>query len=507
MAEPQSLRSPRSYLRFVNAGCGVLLIAFLVNNATVTPRSGKPDDPSRFADYLLVLQSSRYSEVTGQQDPGSAYPPITSAMRLAWASVGYERSAWAWVGLNVLAAIGCVCLALRLGQLGAHPLRYALSLAAVLAVGYYVEWDLRSCNCNFIYLFLVLLATSFLARMEESDSGERIGVGAASSGRWWLALGAGTTLAASVAVKLYSVLFGIYLLWRRRYRVLLAAAITTVLLFVLIPVSYWGFGGAYRLTAGWLEVVRATDSTHTPRDFCGYLVSTQRTLLVLLGDVPSSTCLVSEPWSDDAVFALTKATQSIWLVGVVAVIAAGGGPQTSRRMRLTLDCSALLLLPLPLGPLLQPHHLVVTLLPMVLFVRFLADGSQCRWLRLVLLAIAAGGWLLLEAGPRGDYRGIGGAHSHSDDSARDLARKTARLRGSPFVGPRQKRSPACTASAREVAAIGISRRLGRVMAWRRSVELLHADATRRWSFPNGLGAENTDPPDRLTTRYPKASGR
>ena len=109
---------------------------------------------------------------------------------------------------------------------------------AFAAVNYYLLWDLRVININSFYLVLVLLA----AWCWQKDRPTL----------------AGLLFAVSVSVKIYSIVFSLYLLLRKEWRVAWAMAISLVLLFVAVPVLCFGWHDAISLSRMWINVLRAT---------------------------------------------------------------------------------------------------------------------------------------------------------------------------------------------------------------------------------------------------------
>jgi len=174
------------------------------------------------------------------------YPPPAVLLWNGFAKLGYPAGAVTWLALLFTSLAGSFLLAMRITNkepapraLFEPPSGLILALAFA-ATEYYSLWDLHVVNTNSIYLFLVLI------------------------GLWcWLCnqrVLAGLLLAASVALKIYSIVFLPFLLLRREWRLASAMLLSLVLFFVAVPTSWFGIGGALEITRNWLHTVSSARS-------------------------------------------------------------------------------------------------------------------------------------------------------------------------------------------------------------------------------------------------------
>lgn len=401
------------------------------------------------ADYSLNYSFSTEVLAAGSYPAGFTYPLPSVLFRAALGSLGMAPSAILWLVLSLIAFVVSNWVCLELLEIRG-PLRRALALLlAFLSVRYYLEWDLLAFNCNLLYLALVLT-----------------GVYAMSQGRGWLA---GLLLAASVGLKLYSIVFLPYLVYRRRFRESAWMAVGLLISFLLLPALLLGPSKTAHLTMAWSQELRAAAGDPSfPLTFHAYVIAPQKWLHFILS---TRTLPDAAGWLDlefATVQQVAKCWKVLWLTGV-AFYFFRWRPALCDREMLLRDAAALMLMTLPISPLLQPHHCVVLLVPGYLFAQLVlmengtarmlgaaprlwqgvADslgdtdclppasgsmrkpkaspwGSACNrasnvclrilhaiplanWNgpRMLGAAVLLAGVLLLELGPAGEYRGIG----------------------------------------------------------------------------------------------------
>jgi hypothetical protein len=213
----------------------------------------------------------------------------------------------------------------------------ALGAIALVFCDSPVSWDLRLGNTNLVYLGLILAGYALLSR------------------RRWLA---GSLLALSISVKLFSGLLLLWLLVNGPRAALYAAAIAIAALWVVLPVVLFGAGRTVSLYAGWREQLRVISglgvypyiaSTHHGPP----LVTLRRAIMVLSGaqpDAPFTRWLLGTLWV-------------IWLgaLGWYAARALRGEHAMAPSRAALADWTVLMLAPLPLSPWLEPYHPVPVL--------------------------------------------------------------------------------------------------------------------------------------------------
>jgi hypothetical protein len=278
------------------------------------------------------------------------YPPPFLVVQDALWALGVPGAAAVGLSLLGLVALACPFLALECVGLGRDRRRGVLAFAAVVAVVYFLQWDLRAANFNQLFMACVLGSLVCVRR-----------------GRPGLA---GFLLATSVALKLYSILLLPYLLWRREKSWLLWSLVWLAFLFLVLPVLRFGPEDTLLLYASWIDVIGgAGDPIGAP----DYYKNLERTLLALL---------TAEGGGADGIAQLEAGTvrllaQGIWLVwvGAIAAFLVRGRSDGSGERRY-VEVAALLLLCVLISPTFQPHHGVVCLLPAVWGVRVAGDGSE-----------------------------------------------------------------------------------------------------------------------------------
>lgn len=322
------------------------------------------------------------------------YPPPAVLLWDGFARLGYPAGAMTWLALLFTSLAGSFLLASRLTSSGTtrqavfEPPSGLLLALAFAATEYYCLWDLHVVNTNSLYLFLVLI------------------------GLWcWLRnqrVLAGLLLAASVALKIYSIVFLPFLLLRREWRLASAMLLSLLFFFTAVPTARFGIGGALEITRNWLHTVTSASGPDYLLHYSGYKISLSWMAMLLLDPHTSSGKLNVLAWSPGAVHWLVRLLQGGWLL-LAAVYFVRSRPLPLRseygRLALALDASVLLLLPLPLSPFLQPPHPVVLILPAVTLLRYSFDRRPSIGRRVAAALIVASGCLVeLTHFP---WRGIG----------------------------------------------------------------------------------------------------
>jgi len=296
-----------------------------------------------------------------------AYPPAFVVLMLIWLKLG----AWAypaWLGLMLAALVATLGAGARLSGLGLHPGRPAIAALAALVALYAIGWDLRTRNVNLVYLAVALLGLVQAARRPAM---------------------AGMLLSLSAALKLYSVLFVPWLAWRRQWRFLGWTLAGFALWFAVLPVLWFGWRGAWTLTLAWIEALRVIGAPVYQDIFPGYLVT-----------LPKAVAWLRPGPADDPIArAIVSGVQLAWVGFVLWSL-------WRRKLSFGAETALLLLLPLPLAPLLQPHHTVVFLMPVLVLLEATArEGLPLRE-RLPGAAVLGVAALLTQTGPAGGGRAL-----------------------------------------------------------------------------------------------------
>lgn len=367
-----SFAVPPALGRTIDALALLAVLLAAIAMATGLPPRPLPTDSFLMVDYGLNTRQA----VTIQQMAASgaamawpehyAYPPAYVVLMLAWLKLG-ALAFPGWIALGIASLLAIVLVGARATGLAARPGGIAVAALAVLVVSYAVGWDLKSRNVNLAYLLAILLALWI--------------------GRARPAL-AGLLLSLSVAIKLYSVLFLPWLVWKRRWAWLAWTLAGIALWFVVLPALVFGPAEALALTKAWWMALGPAGDPAYQAVFPGYLISLHKTLAGAL----------SLPPADGLVIGLTRALQLAWLALIAFML-----------WRYPLDdlsAGALLVLaPLPLGPVLQPHHAAVLLLPVLVLLAIAADEAVARARRIACSALLLLCFVLTQSGPAGTWRG------------------------------------------------------------------------------------------------------
>lgn len=389
--KPPAVRS-EPLQRLANLACLFALSWMIVSPAFGTPGKKPAGETGRFGDHsinesmsLAVADSLRG---IGEYPRGFTYPPPGVVVRIWLHDLAGEWSGWIWIGALVVATFAAFSLTFRLLGIVEHPMRFVIGLIAFMTARYYVGYDLRIANCNGMALAVTLAA---LLAIE------------CRRGRC-----AGVLLATAIALKLYSVVFIPYWMWRREFRAVAWLIIGLAIWFVAVPTFQWGPTDAAKVTRDWLSEVRATGDPGFSDTFVAYLVSLDRTVGVYFG--PGDLAARSAAMA-------VKAAKLTWIALLFGyfVAALANSTQPTARQRFC-DACVLFLAPLPLSPLLQPHHLAVVLPAHLLFATTFVESLQDsrdrpRFARIVSIAVLVGSVLLIELGPAGPLRGLA-VHAH-----------------------------------------------------------------------------------------------
>jgi hypothetical protein len=346
--------------------------------------------PLRMEDYSLNVEAARRVCDEGRYPPNFVYPPATVLFWHAFDSLGSPAGFLLWLVVLPASLIGCLWLAARLARGTAGPGDGIVMAVAFAAVNHYLLWDLRTINVNSFYLLLVLLGAWCWRRKQPSLAGILFG--------------------ASVAVKIYSVLLLLYVIFRRQWRIALAMAATIAVCFVVLPICCFGWHDALVLDRDWLQAIGATNRPEFLLNFYGYNVSLSWIALVLMNPAASQGKLNFVDWSPERIALLVKAACLVWGVLVAGYFASTWRRETEENrqpLALLLDLSLLLLCPLPASPFLQPHHPVPLLVPAVCLVWAALDAGFPTRVRLMAGGTVGLGFCLTRLGPGYPLRGVG----------------------------------------------------------------------------------------------------
>jgi Glycosyltransferase family 87 len=334
------------------------VIGWLGYAALGTNVFGKKPWPDAVVDYRLLYEYSRQIVEQQTYPEKHAYPPPAILFHYATAQLSFPVSAGLYLAVTIAAAFACWWILLRMLRLNGRPGSFVLVLVALTASSSSFSWDLKSQNCNVIFLLAVLVGANFLA-----------------SGR---ALGAGFWLAFSFSLKLFSVLLIPYLLWRGDRRALLWTMAFMAMLWVVLPACVFGWTGAIEVYGSWLEQMNAVSTSHVDASH-PVLISLLNSADWLSGHDVQATSLI------------VNSFRIVWLVVCLAGLIAS-------RLRIDVpgdafgllaDISVLILAPIAVSPYLEPYHTVPFAIPALLLLHAATDIRQHTGLRLLAVLLFA----------------------------------------------------------------------------------------------------------------------
>ncbi len=336
----------KKYLPIINTVCILAILSASVvgvlnlinsNNNTLTALNGDTVWSISFSSG--ILGNMEYPKVTDKPTGPIGYPvPMLLALQVIKAlpesvfSISFEI-------VYLILPILCLCLLQRLAGMKKNPYRWIVAFFAFFVAWDYIQFDIRALNLNIILLFLVLLSLDLLRRDKEILAGVVLGI--------------------SVVVKLYSLFLIPLWLYRKRYKAAITAAVVLVATFILLPGVVLGFSEAFYLTLDWLAAIKTTSTAQASQLMVCYLVSFNRAITALFGanQAGGIGSLPQETW--DALNTGLMLFKVLW-VGIV--LAAVYGVQKIQQNGIHLRQVAILLIaPIPISPLLQPHHMVLIL--------------------------------------------------------------------------------------------------------------------------------------------------
>ena len=354
-------------LRLINRLCFTIIVAIVSLNAW-WPRLA--EDPAHWpssanmGDFSLNVRLS--DQVCGdlKYPTAFAYPPPAVLFWHGLGRLGIPAAGALWLLLVPTSVMGSFLFSRLLGRArdrDGDSRDGMVMVFAFVVTSYFVMCDVVIGNCNSVYLLLVLLALWCWQKQKYS----------------W----AGIFLAASVALKIYSIAFLPLLLLRKMWRIGSVMAAAVLFLFLALPSLYFGWHNTVVVTQHWLEAMRSASRLDYLLGYHACKISLAWCALVLLNGAASAGKVNQLDLNMNSVALIVRLVQLGWLLAVALyfVVVSPLQTQTRRgRLAFALDCSVILLLPLPLSPFLQPHHLVVLVLPAVVLAGVASDSNASR---------------------------------------------------------------------------------------------------------------------------------
>jgi len=360
----------------VNAFCLLALFVLPLRWSIVTPVFGSVPWPHRIVDYKLIHEFSHMVATEHVYPPIFPYPPSAVCLLTPFHLFSFASTAMLWLIISALCTTGVFILGSGLVGLERHPLRWAISLLAMVSVGYFIVTDLRASNCNMIYLFLLTAGISCLER------------------QW--SKGGSLLLAMSISLKIYSVAVVGYLIARGDWRNAMRTVGWVAFLWIVPPLALFGLDGSMAVYRSWGDQISRLMLGGEHYDFIN-LTSLRKGLFATLDHEQALSVLLF--------------CRILWGLLFAAVLALAAMLSRNRSCQQKWDWAlGAGVMALALGatsPFLEVYHFVPAALINLALLSIAFQHREPVWIRGMAIASMAMAWGILKFGPKGEVRGIG----------------------------------------------------------------------------------------------------
>jgi hypothetical protein len=378
-------------LRLVNRIClwGLIVVVAWIAWGKILLHPSRLSTPKQVGDLSIFIELANQTCEQLQYPPSFAYPVPAVLMWRFLGSWNFTFGALVWLLILPACLLGSMLLAGLLSG-GEKKYRGLIMALAFVAVEYYLTWELKVKNANSCYLLLVMLGCWCWHKDRKN----------------W----AGVLLGASVAFKFYSVVFLAYLILRREWRIGMAMAASILVFFIGVPVCVLGLHDAVLLNIEWIKRIFSASDTSFFITYRAYKVSLNWIAMVLLNPDLSAGKQNIFNCSPDTVALVVRFVCATWALMVAGYFLTTQWLKPAKVMTplaFLLDISVLLFCPLPASPILEPHHLVVMVVPAIALISIAFDANFPARFRFIAGLTVALGACLTEFGPAHPLRGIG----------------------------------------------------------------------------------------------------
>jgi hypothetical protein len=312
-----------------------------------------------------VFAASDYAARLALGNMNAVFPYSPSAVilfrGLAAAGPAFFMATWLlMMAAGLLTSIRASVAQEERGDLAANWL--LIGAIALVFASSPVTWDLRNANSNLIYLGVVLAGYALMNRRP---------------------LLAGALVALSISLKLYSGLLMVWLLLNGPRRAFYSCVAVCVMLWIVLPVLFFGIDGAVRIYWGWYEQIRIVGD---PWVYSQYPVSGEGPPLVTLRKAVMF--LTGAPADAARTQIYVLMLLALWGAALAwygwRAVRAGCVGIPSRAA--LADWTVLLLAPLPFSPWLEPYHAIPLFPGAMLCVILVLDERLAAKERIIALA-------------------------------------------------------------------------------------------------------------------------
>jgi hypothetical protein len=331
------------------------LIGWIGYAALGTNVFGERPWPDGVVDYHLLYDYSKQVVAQKTFPPKYAYPPSAVILQYGSAQFPFAVSAALYLALTIVSALASWWILLRLLGLDHQPGKTALGLLALVPVSSCFSWDLKSQNCNVLFLVTVLLGIQCLVKNRPRRAG------------FWLAL--------SVSLKLFPVLLLPYLLASGRCRACAWMLGFLGVFWIVLPLYVFGPSGTIEVYDHWGDQMR--DVSRSQVDF-------NHPILISLQNSAHWWAAHHGPSRELSVNMIRSAWLGLGFAGLLAFWRRRNVQDNV--FGILADVSLLLLGPIALSPYLEPYHPVPMAIPAMLLLAAVGDSQQRAGIRSLALA-------------------------------------------------------------------------------------------------------------------------
>lgn len=380
-------------LKVVNRVCVAALIGFIVIGALARLVPARSHLPNRANMYDYTLNTELSGQVCEQKlyPPNFAYPLPGVLFWRMFGDLNFGVGAMAWLLILPASMIGSVFLCDGLlGIEEARVLYWGVSMVVgCIAAEYFLKWDIRVNNVNSFYLFFVLWGAWCWQK-------EKL-------------IWAGILLAAATALKIYSVAFLPYILFRKEWRLAFAMIIAMAIFFIVLPMFYFGVSETVVLTKQWLAAIHSDSRPEFMMSYPARKVSLTWIAVLLMNPLASHGRYNLLNYSFHSIGTILDVVYLIWallIIGYFVINLRSEVAPERKKLAFMLDISVLLFCFFPASVFLQPHHLAVLVVPAICLARVMLAGDFAEKFRKIAGVTLVAGLVLNEAIPN-PFRGIG----------------------------------------------------------------------------------------------------
>jgi len=230
-----TVKSPRSYVRYIIIVFVVMTAIGLI--ASISPKRTSGDfDVYYETSQNYLARAPLYITNLGVKE--FKYLPLFALVFSPLAMIAKVPALYLWSILNIFSLYAIFYFFYRLKLISFYRLKDLLIIFCLFSLtGRYIFNNIKIGQANFLLCFLMVLAIYFEIKKKD----------------FWAAV----FLALSLMIKLFPLLFIIYFVLRRRFKIV-GYTILLVVLFLLLPGIYSGFSLNLKYIQDWLVLLKST---------------------------------------------------------------------------------------------------------------------------------------------------------------------------------------------------------------------------------------------------------